>query len=193
MILEGRLVRLEPLGLEHVPALVAAAAESRESYAFTPVPDGDAAMRAYVDDALAETDHIPFATRWLPRDRVVGTTRFKETTPWAWPPGHPHQRFDRPDIVSIGNTWLSASAQGSGVNTEAKLLMLTHAFDVWEVYLVRTRIDSRNERSRRAIERLGFTLEGIRRADMPGVDGVVRDSAQYSMTREECRYRRSRI
>ena len=82
-------------------------------------------------------------------------------------------------------TWLAASAQRTGANTEAKSLMLGHAFEAWEVHLVRLRTDRRNLRSRTAIERLGARFEGVRRADRPGVDGTVRDSAFYSITRAE--------
>jgi len=188
LVLEGRRVRLEPLAAAHVPHLVAAAAQSRETYGFSPVPGSTSAMRAYVADAVADRvagEALPFATRWLDEDRVVGTTRFSELEPWCWPPGHPGQRAGRPDVTEIGHTWLAASAQRTGVNTEAKYLMLRHAFEVWEVHVVRWRTDRRNERSWRAIERLGATFEGIRRADRPGADGTVRDSAFFSMTRDE--------
>lgn len=183
--LDGRLVRLERLELGHVPALVAAAGESRQTYAFSWVPVGADAMRAYVEEALATPDHLAFATRQRADGRIVGSTRYHQVTPWTWPPGHPLQRTDRPDVVEIGHTWLAASAQRTGINSEAKLLMLSQAFDVWDVHAVHISTDHRNDRSRRAIERLGATLDGIRRADRPGADGTVRDSALYSMTRTE--------
>jgi RimJ/RimL family protein N-acetyltransferase len=116
---------------------------------------------------------------------VLGSTRFAELTPWTWPSGSTHQRHDRPDVTEIGHTWLAASAQRTGVNSEAKSLMLHHAFDVWAVHLVRLRTDRRNVRSRTAIERLGARFEGVRRADRPGIDGTVRDSAFYSITMAE--------
>ena len=188
LTLAGRHVRLEPLAIAHVPALVAAASESRATYLYSVVPDGDAAMRTYVETALAARaagDQLPFATVRAHDRRVVGSTRFSDLAPWEWPPGDPHQRHDRPDVAEIGHTWLAASAQRSGANTEAKTLMLRHAFEVWEVHLVRLRTDRRNLRSRAAIERLGARFEGVRRADRPGVDGSVRDSAFYSITRAE--------
>ena len=95
------------------------------------------------------------------------------------------QRTDRPDAVEVGSTWLAASAQRTRCNTEAKYLLLAHAFEGWEVHRVSLRTDERNERSRRAIERLGAQFEGIRRVDMPGQDGTVRNSACYSIVRAE--------
>jgi RimJ/RimL family protein N-acetyltransferase len=188
IVLEGRLVRLEPLGLDHLAGLLDAASESRDTYGFAMVPDGEAAMRRYIEEAVAERqggDHLPFATRRLSDSRVVGTTRFRDLTPWTWPPGHPQQRVDRPDAPEIGYTWLAASAQRSGVNTEAKFLMLRHAFEVWDTHAVRLRTDRRNRRSWAAIERLGASFEGVRRADRPGADGTVRDSAFFSITGDE--------
>ncbi len=188
LTLSGRHVRLEPLTLEHVPALVGAASESRATYLYSIVPDGEAAMRTYVEAALAARaagEHLPFATLRAHDGRVIGTTRFSDLVPWVWPSGDPHQRHDRPDVAEIGHTWLAASAQHTGANTEAKALMLRHAFEVWRVHLVRLRTDRRNLRSRAAIERLGARFEGVLRADRPGVDGTVRDSAFYSITRDE--------
>ena len=90
-----------------------------------------------------------------------------------------------PDVLEIGGTWLSASAQRTVCNTEAKYLMLKHAFERWSVHRVSLRTDERNRRSRRAIERIGARFEGIRRADMPGADGTVRNSALYSIVAAE--------
>jgi|SRR5581483_4665104 len=188
LTLAGRHIRLEPLAMAHVPALVAAASESRASYRYSVVPDSEAAMRAYVAaaaEARAAGEHLPFATVRQADGRVIGTTRFSDLAPWTWPDGSPHQREGRPDVAEIGHTWLAASAQRTGANTEAKWLMLRHAFETWEVHLVRLRTDRRNLRSRAAIERLGARFEGVRRADRPGVDGTVRDSAFYSITRGE--------
>jgi RimJ/RimL family protein N-acetyltransferase len=188
LVLAGRSVRLELLSADHVRGLAAAAAESRDTYLYSVVPDGESAARVYVADALAARaagDQLPFATVRVSDGRVLGSTRFAELTPWTWPSGSTDQRHDRPDVTEIGHTWLAASAQRSGVNTEAKSLMLHHAFDVWEVHLVRLRTDRRNARSRAAIERLGARFEGVRRADRPAIDGSVRDSAFYSITRAE--------
>jgi RimJ/RimL family protein N-acetyltransferase len=89
------------------------------------------------------------------------------------------------DAVEIGWTWLAASAQRTGINTEAKRLMLGHAFEVWEVHRVTLKTDARNQRSRAAIERLGAKLDGLLRGHMPAYDGEVRTSAVYSIVRDE--------
>src|SRR5687768_17978234 len=119
-------------------------------------------MRAYVEAALAEQAArraLPFATVDA-SGTVVGSTRFGNIEFWPWPPGNAHQRgADLPDVVEIGWTWLTASAQRTAVNTDAKLLMLTHAFETWHVHAVRLQTDSRNERSRNAIMRLGARLD----------------------------------
>ncbi|HEX3948210.1 MAG TPA: GNAT family protein [Acidimicrobiales bacterium] len=185
--LAGRFVRLEPLTMAHAAGLAAAAAENRATYGYTWVPDGLAGATGYVDEALAEPTHLPFAVVRLDPagDRVVGSTRFSELAPWRWPTGSPRQRVERPDTTEIGHSWLAASAQRGPVNTEAKLLLLTHAFEAWQVYRVRLKTDVRNDRSRRAIERLGARLDGVLRAHQPGADGSVRDSACYSIVAEE--------
>ncbi|WP_308406725.1 GNAT family protein [Streptomyces sudanensis] len=90
-----------------------------------------------------------------------------------------------PDAAEIGNTWIAGCARGTGINAEAKLLMFHHAFDTWGVRRVALRADARNVRSRAAIERLGATCEGVRRAHSRGLDGVVRDTAFYSVLHEE--------
>jgi RimJ/RimL family protein N-acetyltransferase len=146
-------------------------------------------MHAYVAGALAERAAgraVPFATVERRTGRVVGSTRFANLEFWTWPPGSPHQRPpDRPDAVEIGYTWLSADVQRSGINTEAKLLMLAHAFEVWRVLRVTIKTDARNARTRAAIERLGAHLDGVLRAARPGADGALRDTATYSIVAAE--------
>lgn len=189
VVLKGRSVLLEPLALEHVPGLVAAASEDRATYQWTTVPAGHAAMAAYVSDALALAERcaaLPFVTRRADTGRVVGTTRFANFEYHAWPSSSPHSR-DRgePDAVEIGWTWLAASAQRTPVNTEAKWLMLRHAFEAWDVRCVRLKTDSRNERSRTAILRIGAKFDGILRAHSPGADETMRDSAYFSVVKNE--------
>jgi N-acetyltransferase len=191
--LEGAYVRLEPLTESHVPGLVAAAAEDRSNYQWTYVPDGTAHTLAHVRDALAHVAHgdqVAFATVRRGQgpdeeDRVVGSTRFCLVSFWDWPPGARHQRSGVPDVVDIGYTFLAASAQRTPVNTEAKLLMMTHAFEVWEVHRVALQTDVRNKRSWAAIERIGGKLDGILRGDRPGADDTVRTSARFSIVAEE--------
>jgi RimJ/RimL family protein N-acetyltransferase len=188
MRLEGKRVLLEPLVLAHVPALVEAASESRESYAFADVPDGPDAMAAYVLEALETPGVIPFAIEV--QGRVVGSTRFLRMEHWSRLPDRP---ADVPHVADIGWTWLAASAQGTGVNTEAKFLMLRHAFESWRVFRVAIKVDAPNERSRHAVESLGAKLDGIRRAVRLGEDGTLRDMAWYSIVLEEWRAVKERL
>jgi RimJ/RimL family protein N-acetyltransferase len=191
--LAGAQVRLEPLTEEHIPALVDAAAADRSTYEWTYTPDGLEQMTDYVRDALdkvAAGAHVAFATVRRGAgpsgaDLVVGATRFCEMAFWQWPPGASHQRHGVPDVVDIGFTWLSGPAQRTRVNTEAKLLMLTHAFEVWDVHRVALQTDVRNTRSWAAIERVGGQLDGIMRADRPGADDTVRTSARFSIVAAE--------
>ncbi len=191
--LEGPRVRLEPLSERHIPDLVEAAALDRRTFQWTYTPDGLDQMTDYVHDALAKAAlgaHVAFATVRRGagpegRDLVVGATRFCEIANWQWPPGASHQRHGVPDVVDIGFTWLAGPAQRTHVNTEAKLLMLTHAFEVWEVHRVALQTDVRNKRSWAAIERIGGQLDGIMRADRPGSDDTVRTSARFSIVAAE--------
>jgi RimJ/RimL family protein N-acetyltransferase len=196
VFLLGRTVRLEPLAERHIEALAAASAEDRSSYAFTPVPHGIEATARYVADALAAQESgraLPFATVRAADGLVVGSTRFCELDYWQgpviWPPaprgpvGDPGTAI--PDATEIGATWLSSRAQGTGINTEAKLLMLRHAFETWGVRRVSMRADARNTRSRAAIEHLGAVLDGVHRAHTRGLDGLVRGTAFYSILDEE--------
>jgi RimJ/RimL family protein N-acetyltransferase len=111
--------------------------------------------------------------------RPVGSTSYYDLESW------PALTGDRPAVVEIGHTWYAASAQRTAVNTESKLLLLTHAFETWGCLRVALRTDARNERSRAAIERIGARYEGIRRAHMVATDGTVRDSAYFSIVRDE--------
>jgi RimJ/RimL family protein N-acetyltransferase len=209
--LEGRHVHLLPLGPEHIDGLLAAAGGDRSTFAFTPVPWDRPSMAAYVERAMARRDsgdHYPFATWSVDAGRIVGSTRFYDLAVWDWsttqyppagtPPGQevaggPPATGDRQDVASIGYTWLHPSAQRSPVNSEAKLMMLDHAFDHWGTRAVRIQTDARNARSRAAIARLGFELDGILRADKPGADGTVRDSAVFSLLADEWPAHRARL
>src|SRR5207248_842495 len=113
---------------------------------------------------------LPFAIVQRASGRVIGSTRFFNFEYFRWPEGTraPPQA---PDAVEIGWTWLAADAQRTVANTEAKLLMLAHAFESWKVVRVNLRTDARNARSRAAIERLGAKLDGILRSHVPSVDG----------------------
>ena len=174
MTLEGTVVRLEPLLPDHAPELSAAANADRSSFRFTDVPADEAAMTRYIEIALAAPDQYPFAIRRLADGALVGSTRFGSLQWW--------HGSERPSVAEIGWTWLAASAQRTAVNTEAKLLLLTHAFEVWGVQRLQLKTDRLNDQSRAAIERLGAMFEGYLRHHMPatGRSGL-RDSAMYSI------------
>ena len=193
-LLRGRTVTLRGLTLADAGALALAASESRGEYGYTRVPDSVEDARGYIELALSDRDagrRMPFAIEW--HDRVVGSTSYLDIQQWRWPAGSPLQRADCPDSVEIGSTWLAASAQRTRCNTEAKYLLLSHAFDVWRVHRVCLKTDERNARSRRAIERLGAVFEGVRRSDMPAQDGAVRSSAYYSIVPAEWPLVRKRL
>ena len=180
VVLTGEHVRLEPLAPAHVPGLVAAASVDRAAYNWTMVPHGDAELRGAVDEAERERIaglRLGFATVRVPDDTVVGSTSFLD--PQRWPGGPPGRGLDS---IEIGATWLAASAQRTVVNTEAKLLMLTHAFEVYEVQRVVLNTDARNERSRTAIARIGATFEGVLHGFRYGVEGTPRDTATFAIT-----------
>ncbi len=189
VMLAGRHVRLEPLALGHARALLAAASGPRDTYGFTAVPNDEPSMIRYIEAALRDQEAgraLPFATVAKATGRVVGSTRFGNIDYWAWPAGNPHQRGeDLPDVVEIGWTWLAQRVQRTAVNTEAKLLMLGHAFEVWQVHRVTLKTDERNARSRAAIQRLGAKLDGLIRAQLPAVDDRPRTSAVYSILAAE--------
>lgn len=187
-VLTGRHVRLEPLSRAHVPGLVAAAGEDPALYQWTTLPLGTEGMTRYVETAVRwreEGTALPFATVRLADTKVIGSTRFFLIERWEWPPGHPNASRPGPDGCEIGYTWLAASAIRTAANTEAKLLMLAHAFERWQVQRVCFHTDMRNERSRNALARLGAVFEGTLRAHRLASDLVPRDSARFSITAAE--------
>jgi RimJ/RimL family protein N-acetyltransferase len=182
--LRGRHVTLTPLSVQDVAGLVRAASGDRSTFGWSIVPGDVDGMDAVVRRLVAEAEQgvaVPFATRRSDSDEIIGMTRFL-TLRWF---------FDRdyPDAVEIGGTFLTADAQRTAANTEAKLLMMTHAFDVWGVRRLDLKTDERNERSRRAIERIGGRFEGVLRdwqaAQVDGEEGKTRNSAMYSILRSE--------
>lgn len=182
--LMGRHVRLEPLERRHIPGLTAASAGDPELYRWSLVPRGEAEVARYVDTALAWRDAgtaLAFATVRVSDDKVIGSSRFFDMECYAWPLGHAFHGRSAADVCKIGYTWLAHEAVRTGANTEAKLLMLTHAFETWEMLRVCLHTDARNARSRAAIERIGGKFEGILRAYRMAADFTPRDSARYSI------------
>lgn len=175
IILEGEFGRLEPLQIEHLNALYEAGADEsvwRLSPTFiTSLED----MRRYVETALAEERRgvsLPFVTIVQSSNVIVGSTRFGNLDP-------ANRRTE------IGWTWLNPQWQRTFVNTEAKLLMLRHAFEIWGCIRVEFKTDALNEKSRRAILRLGATEEGIFRQHMITDTGRLRDSVYFSILDKE--------
>lgn len=186
--LRGAHVRLEPLEERHVAGLARAGASDRALYALTFVPGDLAQAQAYVASALADRDAgeaMPFATVDVATGDAIGSTRFFAFERWPGPK-NPAARPQRPfDACEIGYTWLAAYAVRTAANTEAKLLMLAHAFEEWHVERVCLHTDERNARSRAAIERLGARLDGVLRAHRWDVEDRPRNSARYSILASE--------
>ena len=172
--LAGRRVRLEPLAPGHADGLWAASRDPR-TWTWLSIdqpstrPELDAFVAAALAAAAAGTE-IPFAT--VADGRVVGSTRVL-----ALRPEH--------GSVEVGWTWLDPSVWATGVNVEAKLLMLRHAFDVWGCRRVELKTDARNDRSRGAMEAMGARFEGVHRKHMLVRAGENRDSAWYSIVDDE--------
>lgn len=189
--LEGLTVRLEPLGIEHLDGLLAACNGPRETYQFTWVPEPTPSEVAqYINVALRQLEQgtaLPFATRLRDSGEIVGTSRYMNLEYWPNLNLSP-STSEFPDALEIGSTWLAAHAQRTPVNTEAKLLMLSHAFEVYGVKRVNFRTDARNVRSRANIERVGAVFEGVLRHERRSTDGGnggLRDTAAYSMLADE--------
>ena len=183
--LSGRFVRLEPLGTRHLTGLVAASADEPELYRMSKVPAGEAEVAGYIEAgqaARAAGTAAPFAVIRLADESVIGSTRLFDLGWWAWPEGHPRHGHDGPDTCEIGHTWLTRSAIRTGANTEMKRLMLTFAFETWQVQSVCFHTDARNERSRRALSRIGTHYEGILRSHRLATDDQPRDSARFAIT-----------
>ena len=172
---DGR-IRLEPLSLDHVDALKAAAADGQLwTLRFTSVPDPDD-TRGYVERALAMRDQgsrLPFVVVDLENaGRIIGSTSYHDIVPAI-------------DRLEIGWTWYAKSTQRSHVNTSAKLLLLVHAFETLGAKLVGWRTDNYNFASQKAIERLGAKKDGVLRHHAVRRDGTVRDTVMYSLAAGE--------
>jgi N-acetyltransferase len=175
--LEGRGVRLEPLGLEHEAALREAAADGQLwTLNFTSVPEPEKTL-AYIESALDDRDkgtRAPWVVRELAGGRIVGSTSYHDIVPAA-------------RRVEIGYTWYALSWQRTRVNTACKLRLLEHAFDTLGCSVVGWRTDNLNLRSQAAIERLGARKDGVIRRQQLRRDGTLRDTVMYSVTDEEWR------
>jgi RimJ/RimL family protein N-acetyltransferase len=172
VVLEGRVVRLEPLEERHRDDLLAAAAEDPHIWDFMSSNLADpTTWSAYLADAQGP-DFVAWATVETATGQAVGGTRFGDIAP-------------EHDRVEIGWTWIAPSRHRTAVNSEAKLLQLTYAFETLGAGRVALKTDGRNERSQRAIERLGAVREGALRRHMRLPDGYVRDTVYYSILADE--------
>lgn len=183
VVLAGRHVRLEPLTEAHVDELVSVGLDPALWRWGTTLIETRADMQRYVATALAERAAgraLPFATVDIASGHVVGSTRFAAIEP-------AHRR------VEIGWTWIIPAFQRTATNTEAKLLMLEHAFRTWRCNRVELKTDALNERSRAAIVRLGATEEGILRSHMVVPGPRLRDTVYFSILADEWPAVRARL
>jgi RimJ/RimL family protein N-acetyltransferase len=175
VILEGEFVRLEPLRGEHLDGLCRAGLVE-EIWRWSPDRISNREdMRRYIESALEDQRSgraLPFATVERASGKIVGSTRFGNLDP-------ANRRAE------IGWTWINPAHQRTSVNTEAKFLMLSHAFETWRCIRVELKTDALNEKSRRAIFRLGARQEGILRQHMICSDGRLRDTVYFSLLDSE--------
>jgi len=175
LTLVGRHVRLEPLGLQHVEALAQAGADPALWVHYSQANDTPAAMRLFVQTALdwqAAGRALPFVQLDAESGQVIGSTRLAQIEA-------EHRRAE------IGWTWLTAAAQRTPVNTEAKYLLLRHAFETLGLIRVEFKTDSLNQASRRALARIGAVEEGLFRNHMIMQTGRLRHSVWFSITHQE--------
>ncbi len=195
-VLSGNYVKLEPLQERHVKGLAQASGVDPSLYGWSLVPQGEEGCRRYVATAIswrkAETA-APFATVRLEDGQVIGSTRFWNIDRWAWPPDHPRCEARFVDTCEIGYTWLTKSAIRTHANTEAKLLMLTYAFETWKTMSVSFLTDARNQRSSEALQRIGAKFEGLLRSNRLAADYTPRDSLRYSIVASEWPEVKSRL
>jgi N-acetyltransferase len=161
-----RWVRLEPLSERHREGLRTAAADPR-IWELQLVNGGDA-FDAVFDQALVAPTRLSFAVRLLRTGELVGATAFID-------PVAAHKR------VEVGWTWFHPAHWGTAVNPECKLLLLTHAFEVWGLNRVQFSVDARNLRSQAAVSKLGAAREGVLRAHAITYTGYVRDTVVFSI------------
>lgn len=174
-------MRLEPLTRDHAHGLLVAGSDpSVWTWLSVRRPRDDEAALAMVDAILADPNRRAWAQVDTATGEVAGTTSYYEIDPR-------HRR------LYIGHTWIGSPWQRTAFNTEAKLLLLTRAFDILDANRVGWHTDHRNERSQRAIERLGATREGVLRADRVRPDGTLRDTVIYSVTAPEWPEVRARL
>ncbi|MGH8900483.1 MAG: GNAT family N-acetyltransferase [Egibacteraceae bacterium] len=175
--LEGRHARLEPLHLEHTSELFESSGKDDEVWRWLrrPTPQVEQDMRAFVVGLLSEQRlgiRIPFAVRIKSIDRIIGTTSYQEI-------------FPEDERLEIGWTWLGRAFWGSPINSECRLLLLSHAFEDLGMERVAIRINSCNERAQAAIERIGWVREGVFRHYTVRPNGTRGDTIYFSLLSAE--------
>ena len=175
VVLEGRHVRLEPMRVDHLPALCEVGLEPSLWKWTANVVESPANIEVYLRNALSDRDRgvaLPFVTIDRSSGKIVGSTRFGN--------------IDLFNLkTEIGWTWINPQWQRTAINTEAKLLMLTHAFEVWKCIRVELKTDANNKVSQKAMKRIGAVKEGILRNHMITETGRYRDSVYFSIIESE--------
>ena len=173
VVLQGDVVRLEPLSIEHAQGLYNRG-RVKADWAYMPrncfVDQAD--TRQWIEEALTAPDHLPFAIVDISNDKVAGSTRYLTIRP-------EHRS------VEIGWTWLGQEWQRTAANTEAKLLLMSHAFEQLGCVRVEFKTDARNERSQQALLRIGAKPEGVLRNHMIVQNNYLRDSVYFSVIESE--------
>jgi N-acetyltransferase len=175
VVLEGKHVRLEPMRVDHLPALCKIGLDGSIWKWTANVVENEGDLERYVRTSLADQaagTALPFVTIERAGETIVGSTRFANIDP-----------INRK--AEIGWTWITPAWQRTAVNTEAKLLMLEHAFEVWQCIRVELKTDALNEQSRKAIRRIGAVEEGTMRNHMITESGRYRDSVYFSIIESE--------
>jgi RimJ/RimL family protein N-acetyltransferase len=183
VVLEGRIVRLEPLRRDHLEGLAQVAFDPALWQFTLARPVDRAGLEAWLETALDNAEagtEMPFATVDRASGRPIGSTRYLNIVP-------EHRRFE------IGWTWIARAAQRTGANREAKLLQLTHGFEQLGANRIEFKTDSLNDKSRAALLGIGAQFEGIFRNHMVMPEGRLRHSAYYSVTREDWPTVKSRL
>ncbi|MFT5779223.1 MAG: RimJ/RimL family protein N-acetyltransferase [Crocinitomicaceae bacterium] len=173
--LTGKQVRLVPMSKGHRDEIILAASDGKLWDLWTTSVPSESTIDAYINFALEEQSFqrsLPFVVVHAESNQIIGSTRYCNATP-------AHRRLE------IGYTWYSESFQRTGVNTECKYLLLSHAFETLDCIAVEFRTHLHNKPSQKAIERLGAKKDGILRKHLIDARGTFRDSVVYSITSEE--------
>lgn len=176
IVLENPKVRLEPLATEHLPYLLPIAEKHPNLLQYSPAPFGtEENLKAYIDNAIVHTNNglwYSFTIYDKTLNKYIGSTSYMAIVPTS-------------KRLEIGGSWIEKEAQGTGINKQCKHLLLTYAFDVLQYERVELKTDYRNTQSRKAIEKIGASFEGVLRSHTVLPDGFRRDTVYYSILKSE--------